>query len=296
MALIADKSGWSVRTMVGKMMLTRRDLLATATAGVAASSAEPSAKAATPANIVVMARSIGDIIGAFDPAESYETNNNEACGNIYRKLVVPDRIDATKLVGDLAESWQVSSDGLTLTFQIRRGVKFDSGNTLTAEDVAFSLQRAVKLNKTPAFILKQFGWNTDNVDRMIRAAADDTLELTLPEVQATTFVLYCLSATVGGVVEKSRALANQANNDLGNAWLKTHSAGWGSYRLVDWKASDHIILEANPYAEAKPRIPRVVLRHVPEPGAQLLLSQKGDVDFAQPQCRSTQAGHPGSGL
>lgn len=263
------------------MTLTRRDLLAAAAAGAVASSPGSQAQAATPANIVVMARAIDGIVGGFDPGESYETVSNEGCGNIYRKLVVPDPADANKLVGDLAESWTVSPDGLVLTFQIRRGVKFDSGNTLTAEDVAFSLQRVVKLNKTPAFILKQFGWNPDNVEKMIHAADDNTLEIRLPEVQATTFVLYCLSATVGSVVEKARVLANQANNDLGNTWLKTHSAGSGSYRLVDWKASESVILEANPHAEVKPRIPRVVIRHVAEPAAQLLQLQKGDADFAR---------------
>ena len=227
-----------------------------------------------------MARAIDNIVGAFDPAQSYETSNNEACGNLYRKLIVPDPADANKLVGDLAESWQVSKDGLVFTFQLRRGVKFDNGNELTAEDAAFSLQRVVKLNKTPGFILTQFGWNADNVEQMIRATADHTLELTLPVLQAPTFVLYCLSATVGCVVEKARVLANQANNDLGNEWLKTHSAGAGSYRLVEWQASDHIILEANPHAAVKPRIPRVVIRHVAEPASQLLLLQKGDADIA----------------
>jgi peptide/nickel transport system substrate-binding protein len=262
-------------------MLTRRNFLSVSAAGLAASSLEQTAEAATPGNIVVMAKAIDGIVGAFDPAESYENANNEACGNIYRKLILPDPADANKLIGDLAESWEVSPDGLVFTFQLRRGVKFESGSELTAEDTAFSLQRAVKLNKTPAFILTQFGWNAENVERMIRATAEHTLELTLPTPQATTFVLYCLSATVGGVVEKARALANQTNNDLGNAWLKTHSAGSGSYRLVDWQASTHIIMEANPHAAVKPRIPRVVIRHVAEPAAQLLLLQKGDADFAR---------------
>ena len=261
-------------------MLTRRHLLVTTAAGVAAAAAVPEAKAATPANVLVMARAIDNIVGAFDPAQSYETSNNEACGNLYRKLIVPDPADANKLVGDLAKSWQVSKDGLVFTFQLRRGVKFDNGNELTAEDAAFSLQRVVKLNKTPGFILTQFGWGADNVEKMIRATGDHTLELTLPVLQAPTFVLYCLSATVGCVVEKVRALANQANNDLGNEWLKTHSAGAGSYRLVEWQASDHIILEANPHAAVKPRIPRVVIRHVAEPASQLLLLQKGDADIA----------------
>ncbi|HYB55400.1 MAG TPA: ABC transporter substrate-binding protein [Alphaproteobacteria bacterium] len=265
-------------------MLTRRTLLASAAAAavpLAAPAIFSGARAATPRNIVAMAKQIDDIIGAFDPGESYEFSNNEGCGNLYRKLVIPDPAGGDRLVGDLAEKWEVSKDGAVFTFHIRHGVLFESGKPLTAEDAAFSLQRVVKMNKTPGFILTQFGLTADNVEAMVRATNEYTLELKLPIVQATSFVLYCLSATCGCVVEKATVLANQANGDLGNAWLKMHSAGAGSYRLVEWKASDHIILEANPHAATKPHVPRVVIRHVADPSAQLLALQKGDVDIAR---------------
>jgi ABC-type transport system substrate-binding protein len=133
----------------GGVMLSRRHVILPTAAGVAASSLSLRSQAATPANILVMAMAIDSILGAFDPAESCETANNEACGNIYRKLVVPDRADANKLVSDIVASWQVSKDGLVFTFQLGRGVKSNSGNALTAEDAAFSLHRVVILNKTP---------------------------------------------------------------------------------------------------------------------------------------------------
>jgi len=266
-------------------MLTRRTLLASAAAAAVAPLAAPAlikgAEAATPKNIVAMAKQIDDIVGAFDPAESYEFSNNEGCGNLYRKLVIPDPSGAPRLVGDLAEKWEVSKDGSTFTFHIRKGVVFESGKPLTAEDVAFSLQRVVKLNKTPGFIITQFGLSADNVEQMVRATDESTVELKTPVIQATSFVLYCLSASCGCIVEKATVLANQTNGDLGNAWLKTHSAGAGSYRLVEWQASDHVIMEANPHAATKPHIPRVVIRHVADPSAQLLALQKGDADIAR---------------
>ncbi|MBN8928582.1 MAG: ABC transporter substrate-binding protein [Rhodospirillales bacterium] len=267
-------------------MLSRRTLLTASAAGLAApalprSGLIGSAEAATPKNAVVMAKTIDDIVGGFDPAQSYEFADNEGCGNIYRKLVAPDPQDNTKLVGDLAEKWEVTPDGLNFTFHIRKGVLFDSGKPVTAEDVAFSLQRVVKLNLTPGFILTQFGWTADNVEKMIHATDDHNLALTLPAVQATSFVLYCLSATVGCVVEKARVMANQKDGDLGNNWLKTHSAGAGPYRLVEWVASDHIIYDANPHAAEKPKVGRIVIRHVAEPSTQLLMLQKGDIDMAR---------------
>ena len=205
-----------------------------------------------------MAKAIDSIVGAFDPAGSYETANNEACGNIYRKLIIPDPADANRLVGDLAESWQINKDGLVFTFQLHRGVKFDSGNELTAEDAAFSLHRVVKLNKTPGFIFTQFGWNADNVEKMIRATAIyagiDAARVAGTDLRA---VLHFPPRSAAWSRRRARS-PNQADNDLGNAWLKTHSAGSGSYRLVEWQASDHIIMEANPHAAVNPRLPRIV--------------------------------------
>ncbi len=262
-------------------MLTRRTLLATSAAGLAAPAMIGVAQAATPKNALVMAKGIDDIVGGFDPAQSYEFSNNEGCGNIYRKLVAPDPNDSSKLVGDLAEKWEVSKDGLTFNFQLRKGVLFDSGKPVTAEDVAFSLQRVVKLNLTPGFVLTQFGWNADNVEKMIHATGEYSLEIVLPAVQASSFVLYCLSATCGSAVEKAIALAHQTKNDLGNEWMRTHSAGSGPYKLVEWAASDHIILDANPHAVVKPHLPRVVIRHVADPSAQFLMIQKADVDIAR---------------
>src|SRR5947208_3333846 len=77
--------------------------------------------------------------------------------------------DVEKLFGELAESWSVGPDGKTYTFKIRPKVKFHSGNPVTAEDAAFSYQRAVILNKTPAFILTQLGVTPQNAAQRIRA-------------------------------------------------------------------------------------------------------------------------------
>ncbi|HME27212.1 MAG TPA: ABC transporter substrate-binding protein [Acetobacteraceae bacterium] len=262
-------------------MLTRRTLLASSAAAVAAPAVLTQARAATPKGIAVMARRIDDIV-SFDPAESYEFTNGEVDGNCYRRLIRPNLDDVTKIEGDLAESWTVSPDGLTFTFKLRRDAKFDSGNPVTANDAVFSLHRVVKLNKTPGFIITQFGFKPDNVEQMIRALDDYTLEMKLPEeAEATSFVQYCLSANIGSVVDMKTAMANQTNGDLGNAWLKSRTAGAGPYKLTEWAASDHVIIDTNPQAAEKPLMRRIVIRHVADPSAQLLLLQKGDVDMAR---------------
>ena len=117
----------------------------------------PSARAATPADTLVVAKAIDDII-SLDPAEAYELSGIEVVTNVYDRIMRFEPTDITKLVPGVAESVDVSTDGKTFTFKIRAGQKFASGNPVTAEDAAWSLQRVIKLQKTLVFLLSQLGW------------------------------------------------------------------------------------------------------------------------------------------
>jgi len=107
--------------------------------------------AETPKDTVVMAKQIDDII-SLDPGEVFEFSGGEVTGNVYDKLLDFNVKKVSELHGRLAESWKVAEDGRTYTFKMRKGLKFASGNPITADDAAWSLQRAVILNKTPGFI------------------------------------------------------------------------------------------------------------------------------------------------
>jgi peptide/nickel transport system substrate-binding protein len=261
-------------------MLTRRSLI-TAPAAIAAGGCWPRrGNAATPAGVVVMAKQIDDII-TLDPHESFEYTAPEICGNCYQKLVRTDPANAGIVQGDLAQSWEVSADGLTFTFHLGTGATFATGHPVTAQDAAFSLVRAVTMNKTPAFIIAQFGFTAANVAQRIRATDPNTLVMTIAEERAPSFVLNCLTATVASIVEKAAVLAHEEENDWGNGWLKAASAGSGPYVLTSWRASESIVLEANKLHPARPKIPRIVIHHVAEPASQILLLEKGDVDIAR---------------
>ncbi|HEY6433454.1 MAG TPA: ABC transporter substrate-binding protein [Acetobacteraceae bacterium] len=261
-------------------MLTRRTLMAAGAAVVAAPAAATRSGAATPAGMIVMGKGIDDIV-ALDPAQAYEFTSIEVGVNVYRKLVSPDLNNLSKIGPDLAESWDVSSDGKTFTFHLVKDARFASGKPMTSADAEFSLHRAITLNLTPGFILTQFGFTKDNVAQLIRATDPHTLVMELPKPAATSFVLYCLSAEVAGVVEKETALAHQVKDDLGNQWLNSHSAGNGPYQLTTFQADDHIILDANPHFTPAPATKRIFIRHVKEPAEQLLLLQRGDIDMAR---------------
>ena len=148
-------------------MLKRRVLMASATA-LPLTSFIPPAWAATPKDTVVFADQIDGII-TCDPGEAYELAMQIIASSIYDRLVRYEAEDTTKLVGGVAESWTVSPDSKTYTFKLRPNQKFESGATVTADDMAFSLQRVVLLDKTPAFLFTQLGWDKNNVKSLITA-------------------------------------------------------------------------------------------------------------------------------
>ena len=237
--------------------------------------------ASTPKDTLVMAKNIDDIV-SLDPAEAFEPTGNELVANLYDRLVGYEAEDVTKLVPAAAESYTVSDDGKTLTFKLRPGLKFASGNPVTAEDVAFSLQRAVILNLTPAFILSEFGWTLDNVKELVKAVDPRTVQLTITENYSPLFVLDCLASGVGSIVEKKAAMAHQVNGDLGNDWLKTHSAGSGPFKLKAWRESESVALDAVPGARTPPaQMKRVVIRHVSDAPEQRGMLERGEVDIAR---------------
>lgn len=239
------------------------------------------AYAQTPKDTVVMAKQIDDII-SLDPAEAFEFSGVEAIANMYEKLIAFDLKDVSKLYGDLAANWTISDDGKTYTFKLKPGLKFSSGNPITADDVVYSLQRAVALNKSPGFILTQFGFTKDNMKDTIKATGPDTVVITVDKPYAPTFFLNCLTAAVASVVDSKVVKANEKDGDWGNAWLKQNSAGSGAYALRTWKANEQYTMEANPnWKGGTPNSKRVVVRHIPEAASQRLLLEKGDVDYAR---------------
>ena len=239
------------------------------------------ADAATPADTAVFASRIDDIV-SLDPGECYELSGFEIITNVYDRLLRYDAEDPSKLVGGVAQSWTVGDGGKTFTFKLRPNLRFHSGAPVTAEDAAFSLQRVVLLDRVPAFLFTQLGWSRDNVKELVAAPSPATLTVKITEDFSPSLVLNLLSSSVGSVVERKLALAHETGGDLGNAWLKTHSAASGAYRLVAWAANEAVSLEAFPgFRQGAPWLRRVLVRHLPEPVRQREQLEKGDIDFAR---------------
>jgi peptide/nickel transport system substrate-binding protein len=257
-----------------------RSALQGSLAAVAILASSIAAQAKTPADTLVMAYVIDDMI-SLDPAEIYEFTASEYMANTYDRLVVIDPANPSQLKLQLAESWSVSDDGKVFTFKLKPGLKFHSGNDITAEDVEFSMERFVSLDLNPAFIVTQFGLTKDNVKDKVRVKDPLTVEVELDAAYAPSFFLNCLSFT-SVVVDKKEVASHEANGDWGHEWLKTNAAGSGPFILKSWKPNESLLLDANEsYWDGAPKIKRVLIKNVTESATQQLLLQKGDIDIAR---------------
>ncbi|HCL65618.1 MAG TPA: ABC transporter substrate-binding protein, partial [Rhizobium sp.] len=266
-------------------------LMTTSAAMALLLAAAPQAFAATPADTLVEGWAIDDII-TLDPGEAFEISTAEVTANTYSKLVNLDMNDTSKVVGELAESWTIADDGMTYTFKLKPGLKFASGNPITAEDVAFSFERAVKLDKSPAFLITQFGLTGDNVAEKAKAADESTFVLTVDKAYAPSFVLNVLTSTVASVLDKKVVMEHakavtpsddyKYDTDFGNEFLKTGYAGSGPYKIREWRANEVVVLERNDnYFGEKPALARVIYRHMKESAGQRLALENGDIDVAR---------------
>ncbi len=257
-----------------KNKLTRLAVLSLLVAGAGLS-------AATPAKTLVVAQSIADAV-SFDPAEGFELTTVQSFNSIYQRLVRSNPAKQTELQGSLAASWQTGADGKSITFKIKPGASFVGGNPVRPEDVIFSMSRAVKLKKGPAFILGELGWTPENVDSHLKKVDNSTVTLSWPLKVGPGFALNIFTAPIASIVDQKEAMKHEAGGDFGNAWLKTHSAGSGAFFIKTFKPNEALVLEANAKCPGgAPLLSSIILKNVADPVTRRLLVEQGDADIAR---------------
>ena len=248
-----------------------------ATPGGATSSASPTAGGA--ASTLIIDRDTSDLI-SLDPAVLYEFSAVFATHNVYETLVKFEGTDLTTPKASLATSWDIKDAGSNwdITFKLKSGVKFASGNPLTADDVVYSFQRAIKLNKSPAFLFTDIaGLKPES----IKATDPTTVVVTMPKTSSTQTFLVILTFTIGGIVDSKEVKTKETGGDFGSAYLLDHSAGSGPFAVDHWTKNTEVLLKANPnYGGTKPSLVGVLFKHVPEPTNQQFALEKGDADIA----------------
>ncbi len=242
----------------------------------------PGADAADRKDVLVIGMATSDII-SLDPAKAFEFSGVGIEAQIYDRLLdfKAGKFDKPEL--SLAESYEVSKDGKTWTFHLRKGVKFHSGNPLTADDVVYSFQRVVILKDQPSFILTQFGIGPDSVN----AIDKHTVQMTLDNKYAGGIFFACLAAGVSSIVDSQvvkqhlQKTDKYPAGDMGLTWLGRNSAGSGPFILRKWAKGDRVILDANPnHFQHPPKVKRVVIKEIVEATSRRLQVEKGDIDIA----------------
>ncbi|MGC9018615.1 MAG: ABC transporter substrate-binding protein [Candidatus Bipolaricaulaceae bacterium] len=221
-----------------------------------------------------------DIIVDLDPARAYEVFTNLIIEQYYDALV-NIVIEGEEVVAKpgLAKSWEVSEDGLTWTFHLRRGAKFHSGREVTAGDVIYSFIRSLSLNFAPIWILSQYVPNPS----MIKKIDDYTVSITTTQPVAELIICSVVGFQgICSIVDSELVKAHATPDDpWANAWLKTNDAGSGPFILVEWTPNERIILDRfDDYWAGPAKVKRIIFIDIPEPAAQKLALDRGDIDIA----------------
>jgi ABC-type transport system substrate-binding protein len=227
----------------------------------------------------------GDSVG-LDPA--YETDGNSfmICDNVFEALVAYAD-ESTALEPGLAESWDISDDGKTYTFHLRKGVKFHDGTDFDANAVVFSIGRMMK---TPNVKFLGAGFEIPAQERppeyWVSMEMDDTIEsIEAPDAHTVVFKLKRLEAPFlanmgmdfADIISPTAFLKNPQE------FLRT-PVGTGPFKFVSWVRDDRITLERfEDYWDKTggPYLDKLVFRSIPENSVRFLELKTGNINICQ---------------
>ena len=230
---------------------------------------------------------IGGSVNSLDPVAFGATR--EASGfavNFYDTLLTfgtkPEgagRIfDFTQIKGLLAESFEISADGLTVTLHICRGATWHDATPVTAEDVKWSLDRAVSARTMSQ---SQIATGSMTAPEQFRVAGDDVVEIRLPKPDR--MVLPNLAIPYVAMYNSKLAKQHVTESDpWATAWLRSNSAGGGAYIVDTFKPGEQVVLRRNEsWKSGKlPFFQRVIAQTVPEAATRASLLERGDADIS----------------
>ncbi|MFC3832256.1 MULTISPECIES: ABC transporter substrate-binding protein [Deinococcus] len=244
-------------------------------------------------------------IPTMDPGVTYDTASGSITENLYETLVTYSGASLTKLDPLLATKWTISNGGKTYTFDLRKNVKFHSGNTMTCADAEYSFERNLVVNSGDSgnwFIAESLlgtGANAKDdktitwarIDKAVECNNAGQLVFTLPKVDPA--FLAKLAYTGQSVVDSKYAIGLgewsgkeadwQANvgKDLQNSKLSQAPSGTGAYKFVRKDANAFLATAFDGYWGKKPAIKNVIIQKVPELAARQQAFLRGDADLIE---------------
>ncbi len=220
-----------------------------------------------------------DDVATLDPAIGYDWQNWSMIKSLFDGLMdyVPG---TTELRPGVAESYEISEDGLTYTFKLRPGVTFHNGREMTAQDVKYSLDRVTNpATQSPG---AGFFGMIEGFDAAMAGEAEGLSGVTVVDPLTVQFklsrpdatFLHVLALNFASVVPREAVEA--AGEDFGR-----EPVGSGAFRLAEWTTGQRLVFEKNPdyWREGVPYVDQITFEVGQEPVVALLRLQNGEVDL-----------------
>lgn len=209
----------------------------------------------------------------LDPEAVMNNESGYIMAAIYDQLV-QYKSGTTEIGPGLADSWDISEDGLTYTFHLHQGIKFQDGTPFNADAVVAWLDRLINKDN-PNYYAKRPGIDSyvdftfHGVDSY-KKLDDNTVQIHMTKPNAeflNSLAMVWMGVTSPAAVEK-----------YGLDYYK-HPVGTGPFKFVEWVPNDHVTLEANTdYWKGAPKLSKLVYQVIPESSVRLMELQKGTVD------------------
>lgn len=195
----------------------------------------------------------------LDPQKAIDTPSVRVYQQIYNQLVEKD--ENMNIMPGLAESWE-TEDLKTTVFHLKKGIKFHNGETLTAKDVKFTLDRMME-QPTVTFLISE-------IDR-VEVVDDNTVKVITKDGFGP--LLNHLSHPGASILNE------KAVTEAGDMYGQ-NPVGTGPYKFVDWQSGDRVTLKAFPeYYQGKSAIENIVIRAIPEGTNRTIALETGEVDI-----------------
>ena len=197
------------------------------------------------------------------PLLASDASSHAVAGQIYNGLVKYDKTLA--IVGDLAESFDISPDGLTITFHLRKGVSWHDGAPFTSRDVLYTY-RVVVDPATPTAYAEDF-----KQVKTIAAPDDHTVKVSYATPFAPALASWSMNILPAHLLE---------GKDITKSPLARNPVGTGPYRFKEWVAGQKIVLDVNTdYFEGRPYIDRYIYRIIPDSSTMYMELKAGAIDL-----------------
>ena len=273
------------------MDLTRRQgLLALTALAAPAGIALPAGAQPAASRAETLRQVTGNAVNTLDPTMPGSTR--EAFGismNVYDRLVAFGRkqvdgnwlFDHTVIRGELAERYEVSADGLTITLHLRKDAKWHDGTPVTAEDVKWSLDRHVSAK---SLAVSQFQTGSLTRPEQFRIAGPGVIEVLLdkPDRLALSNLAVPYAIMINSKLARQHATAE---DPWAQTWLQNNTAASGAYKVEAYRPGVSVTLARNEAWKAGvdgalPFFKRVILQTVPEAATRANLIERGDADLS----------------